>query len=278
MVTALASLAMGVGLGARPAEGVVVEHVTKTFATDEGTVVALDDVSLSIGRGEFVTVIGPSGCGKSTLLKVVAGLLSADSGSVWIDGQTVDRAIANKLVGLVPQSPALMPWRTVLANVRLPTQVNRRANAGRRLRDPALVLSSFGLGDVLDRYPFQLSGGMQQRVAIARAFVFDPAILLMDEPFSALDELTREQLRLELLGFWQSNRKAVLFVTHSVAEAVALSDRIVVMSPRPGRVVQVVDVGLPRPRGEDLYGDPAFIQVAAEVRSALRGAPRPRRG
>lgn len=278
MVTALASPAMGVGLGARRAEGVVVEHVTKTFATDEGTVVALDDVSLSIGRGEFVTVIGPSGCGKSTLLKVVAGLLSADSGSVWIDGQTVDRAIANKLVGLVPQSPALMPWRTVLANVRLPTQVNRRANAGRRLRDPALVLSSFGLGDVLDRYPFQLSGGMQQRVAIARAFVFDPAILLMDEPFSALDELTREQLRLELLGFWQSNRKAVLFVTHSVAEAVALSDRIVVMSPRPGRVVQVVDVGLPRPRGEDLYGDPTFIQVAAEVRSALRGAPRPRRG
>jgi NitT/TauT family transport system ATP-binding protein len=252
------------------AGGVLVEHVTKTFGSGPGQVLVLDDISLSIGRGEFVTIIGPSGCGKSTILRVVAGLTGADSGSVTIDGETVSRATADKLIGLVPQSPALFPWRTVLANVRLPIEVNKSANAGRALRDPVEVLKSFGLGDVLKRYPFQLSGGMQQRVAIARAFVFDPAILLMDEPFSALDELNRDQQRLELLQFWQSNRKAVLFVTHSVPEAIALSDRVIVMSGHPGRIERVIDIGLPRPRSESVYSDPEFRKLEDEVRSTLR--------
>ncbi len=249
--------------------GVRVDRVSKAFGTGPGRVVVLDDISLSIGRGEFVTIIGPSGCGKSTILRVVAGLLKADSGSVTIDGETVSRATADKLIGLVPQSPALFPWRTVLANVRLPIQVNKSANSGRRLRDPVEVLTSFGLGHVLKRYPSQLSGGMQQRVAIARAFVFDPAILLMDEPFSALDELNRDQQRLELLNFWQSNRKAVLFVTHSVPEAVALSDRVIVMSARPGRIERVIDIDLPRPRSEAVYGDPEFRKLEDEIRSTL---------
>jgi NitT/TauT family transport system ATP-binding protein len=249
---------------------VLVDHVSKVFGSGASRVVVLDDISLSIGRGEFVTIIGPSGCGKSTILRVVAGLLKADSGSVTVDGETVSRATADKLIGLVPQSPALFPWRTVLANVRLPIQVNKSANSGRDLRDPVDVLTSFGLGDVLKRYPFQLSGGMQQRVAIARAFVFDPAILLMDEPFSALDELNRDQQRLELLSFWQSNRKAVLFVTHSVPEAVALSDRVIVMSARPGRIERVIDIDLPRPRSEAVYGDPEFRKLEDEIRATLR--------
>jgi NitT/TauT family transport system ATP-binding protein len=252
------------------AGGVLVDHLSKSFGIGADRIVVLDDITLSIARGEFVSIIGPSGCGKSTILRIVAGLVSADSGTVSIDGETVDRATADKLVGLVPQSPALLPWRSVLANVRLPIQVNAKANRGRQLRDPEAVLRSFGLGHVLRRYPFQLSGGMQQRVAIARAFVFDPAILLMDEPFSALDELTREQQRLELLEFWQSNRKAVLFVTHSVAEAVALSDRIIVMSARPGRIETVIEVNLPRPRTEAVYADAQFHALTTEVRSVLR--------
>jgi NitT/TauT family transport system ATP-binding protein len=256
--------------GPADAGGVLVDHVSKAFGSGAGRVVVLDDVSLSIGRGEFVTIIGPSGCGKSTILRVVAGLLKADSGSVTIDGETVRRATADKLIGLVPQSPALFPWRTVLGNVRLPIQVNKSANSGRALRDPVDVLTSFGLGHALKRYPFQLSGGMQQRVAIARAFVFDPAILLMDEPFSALDELNRDQQRLELLNFWQSNRKAVLFVTHSVPEAVALSDRVIVMSARPGRIERVIDIDLPRPRNEAVYADPEFRKLEDEIRSTLR--------
>ncbi len=249
--------------------GVRIDHVSKSFGTGANRVAVLDDISLTIDRGEFVSIIGPSGCGKSTILRVVAGLLPSDTGTVTVDGETVTRATADKLIGLVPQSPALFPWRTVLANVRLPIQLNKKANAGRSLRDPAEVLRSFGLGHVLKRYPFQLSGGMQQRVAIARAFVFDPAILLMDEPFSALDELNRDRQRLELLKFWQSNRKAVLFVTHSVPEAVALSDRIMVMSAHPGRIEAVIDVDLPRPRDEAVYSQPQFHALEAEVRSVL---------
>jgi NitT/TauT family transport system ATP-binding protein len=257
---------------------VLIEHVSKAFGSGTSRVTVLEDISLSIGRGEFVTIIGPSGCGKSTILRIVAGLLAADSGTVTIDGETVSRATAAKLIGLVPQTPALLPWRTVLANVQLPVQVNKQANHGRAVRDPVAVLRSFGLGDVLTRYPFQLSGGMQQRVAIARAFVFDPAILLMDEPFSALDELNRDQQRLELLDFWQSNRKAVLFVTHSVAEAVALSDRVIVMSPRPGRIERVIRISLPRPRGEAVYGDPEFRKAQDEIRLALRAMTEPGNG
>ncbi|MFD4422278.1 ABC transporter ATP-binding protein [Agromyces sp. NPDC058484] len=249
--------------------GVRVANVSKSFGADGERVKVLDDVSLTIGMGEFVSVIGPSGCGKSTLLKVVAGLVDADEGNVTVDGETVRSAARDKLIGLVPQSPALLPWRTVVDNVSLPINVNRKANEGRTLRDPRELLSSFGLGAALDKYPGQLSGGMQQRAAIARAFAFDPSILLMDEPFSALDEMNRDQQRLGLLEFWQSNRKAVLFVTHSVPEAIMLSDRIIVMAAHPGRIAQVIDVNLPRPRTVEAYATDEFRDLEGVVRSAL---------
>jgi NitT/TauT family transport system ATP-binding protein len=253
-----------------PHSGVAIEGVSKSFGSGEDRAHVLDKMSLTIGRGEFVSLIGPSGSGKSTLLKIVAGLVPADEGRVTIDGESVAAATRDKLIGLVPQSPALLPWRTVLGNVRLPIQINARANKGRALRDPEEVLRSFGLGPALKRYPAQLSGGMQQRVAIARAFVFDPGVLLMDEPFSALDELNRDQQRFGLLTFWQSNRKAVLFVTHSVPEAVMLSDRIVVMSTHPGRVHKIIEVKLPRPRDAGVYEHPDFHALETEVRLSLR--------
>ncbi|MGV8876849.1 MAG: ABC transporter ATP-binding protein [Rhodoglobus sp.] len=255
---------------AQPHAGVHIANVSKSFGPADARTLVLDDVSLSITMGEFVTVIGPSGCGKSTLVKTVAGLLSHDSGTVLIDGMSVAAAAKNKLIGLVPQSPALLPWRTVLDNVRLPIAVNPRANANRRLRDPQEVLESFGLGDALHKFPGQLSGGMQQRVAIARAFVFDPSVLLMDEPFSALDEMNRDQQRLGLLDFWQSNRKAVMFVTHSVSEAVMLSDRIVVMGMLPGHIAEIISVDLPRPRTLEVYATAEFREVESRVRDTVR--------
>lgn len=254
---------------ARP--GVRVDNVSKSFGSNGSRVKVLDGVSLSISMGEFVSVIGPSGCGKSTLLKVIAGLVEADEGSVTIDGTSVRSAADAKLIGLVPQSPALLPWRTVLDNVRLPLTVNRKANAGRAVRDPEELLGSFGLGAAIGKYPGQLSGGMQQRAAIARAFVFDPSILVMDEPFSALDEMNRDQQRLGLLEFWNSNRKAVLFVTHSVPEAIMLSDRIIVMAAHPGRIAEVIDVGLPRPRTAETYDTDGFRDLERDVRAALHG-------
>ncbi len=248
----------------------VVDAVSKSFGSGRERNLVLDGISLTIARGEFVSIIGPSGCGKSTLLKVAAGLLRADGGRVTVDGESVTAARRDKLIGLVPQSPALLPWRTVLGNVRLPIQVNRDANRDRALRDPEEVLRSFGLGKALKLYPSQLSGGMQQRVAIARAFVFDPGVLLMDEPFSALDELNRDEQRFGLLAFWQSNRKAVLFVTHSVPEAVMLSDRIVVMTTHPGRIYRIVQNTLPRPRDAGVYDHPDFHRIESEVRQSLR--------
>ncbi len=250
--------------------GVQVSNVTKSFGTDEARTTVLNGVTLSIRKGEFVSLIGPSGCGKSTLLKVVAGLSEADSGSVTIKGKSVREASKDKAIGLVPQSPALLPWRTILENVTLPIKINPNANAGRSLRDPKEILESFGLGHAIHKYPAQLSGGMQQRAAIARAFVFDPEILLMDEPFSALDEMNRDQQRMGLLDFWQSNRKSVLFVTHSVPEAIMLSDRIVVMAAHPGRISEIIDVNLPRPRSEDMYASDAFRDLEGTVRSSLR--------
>ena len=250
--------------------GVQISGVSKSFGREGARTLVLDNVDLSIRMGEFVSVIGPSGCGKSTLLKVVAGLIEADEGEVTVDGSSVKTATQNKMIGLVPQSPALLPWRTVLDNVTLPMSVNRKANSGRALRDPKEILESFGLGHAMDKYPSQLSGGMQQRVAIARAFVFDPSVLLMDEPFSALDEMNRDQQRLGLLDFWQSNRKAVLFVTHSVPEAIMLSDRVVVMAAHPGRVAEVIDINLPRPRDADVYATDEFRDLEGAVRATLR--------
>lgn len=250
--------------------GVHVESISKSYGAHQARTTVLDRVSLTIRKGEFVSVIGPSGCGKSTLLKVVAGLSSADSGRVTINGKSVRQAAKDKAIGLVPQAPALLPWRTILENVTLPITVNSGANQGRNLRDPKELLESFGLGQAIHRYPAQLSGGMQQRAAIARAFVFDPAILLMDEPFSALDEMNRDQQRMGLLKFWQSNQKSVLFVTHSVPEAIILSDRIVLMSAHPGKIAEIFEVNLPRPRHEEMYASDAFRDLEGRVRTSLR--------
>lgn len=241
---------------------VTVDQVTKVFPARGGAVNALVDVQLSVQRGEFVSVIGPSGCGKSSLLRIVAGLLRPDTGSVSIFGDDPSAACAKKQVGLVPQTPALFPWRSVLDNVRLPFQVNRHRHVGGDPPlDPVEVLDALGLGAATNRRPGELSGGMAQRVAVARAFVFGASLLLMDEPFSALDELTRESARQQLLALWQQHRKTVLFVTHSVTEAVLLSDRVVIMTPGPGRLAGEVTVDLPRPR-------PPGVELTEELRAA----------
>lgn len=258
--------------GPPSAPALVVDGVSKGFGPRPRRVAAIEDVSLSLEAGQFVTIIGPSGCGKTTLLRIVAGLLDPDGGTVSVFGGSVDRAVEAKHIGLVPQSPALLPWRTVLENVRLPLQVNRKADVAdsRACLDPVEVLRSFGLGDVLDRRPAQLSGGMEQRVAIARAFVFDPPVLLMDEPFSAVDELTREVLRHELLSVWQGSRKTVLFVTHSVAEAIALSDAVLIMSPGPGHIQKVVPIDLPRPRRDLVETTGDFHELERQIRMEIR--------
>jgi len=250
--------------------GVNICNISKRFDAGDTRITVLDEVSLTIAKGEFVSLIGPSGCGKSTLLKVVAGLLDADGGTVSINGKSVREASRDKSIGLVPQSPALLPWRTIIDNVRLPIEINPAANAGRSLRKPEELLTSFGLGVAMQRYPAQLSGGMQQRAAIARAFVFDPDILLMDEPFSALDEMNRDQQRMGLLDFWQSNQKSVLFVTHSVPEAIILSDRIVLMAAHPGRIAEIIEVNLPRPRDEAMYASDEFRDLEGHIRRELR--------
>jgi NitT/TauT family transport system ATP-binding protein len=252
----------------------VIDSVCKGFGKAGARVPAVDNVSFTVNRGEFVTIIGPSGCGKTTLLRIVAGLLEVDSGDVSIFGESVSAAIRAKHVGFVPQQPALFPWRTVLDNVRLPLEVNKKADSrvSRNQIDPVELLESFGLGHVLKSRPAELSGGMQHRVAIARAFVFDPPILLMDEPFAAVDELTRESLRHELLSIWQSNKKTVLFVTHSIAEAIALSDTVVIMSPHPGRIQKIVRVNLPRPRGEMIETSPEFHELERQVRLEIRSS------
>jgi len=253
-----------------PHAGVELRHIGKSFGHGAARTRVLDGISLSIGKGEFVSLIGPSGCGKSTLLNVVAGLVNADSGHVLINGKPVREASRDKAIGLVPQSSALLPWRSIVDNVRLPLTLNLPANAGRQLRDPEELLTCFGLGAAMHRYPAQLSGGMRQRASIARAFVFDPDVLLMDEPFSALDEINRDQQRMGLLDVWQSNQKSVLFVTHSVPEAIILSDRIVIMSTHPGRIAEIIEVNLPRPRDEAMYAGAAFRELEARVRRCLR--------
>lgn len=254
-----------------PADGLALAGVTRGFGTGEGRVDAVADCTLSVERGRFVALIGPSGCGKSTVLRLAAGLLAPDGGRVTIFGEDVATARRRKQIGYVPQTPALLAWRSVLDNVRFPLEVNRKATTQPR-RDPEAVLAALGLGEVLHRRPAELSGGMQQRVAIARAFAFEPALLLMDEPFSAVDEMTRETLRHELLALWQQDQRTVLFVTHSVTEAVVLADRIAVMSARPGRIHAEVPVELPRPRPPELEGSSAVAAVEREVRRALRAA------
>lgn len=261
-------------------DGLVVSGVSKAYASEDRLVAALDSVDLRVPEGRFVTLIGPSGCGKSTLVRILAGLVRPDKGYVSVLGEDVDSARRAKRIGFVPQALALLPWRTVLDNVRLPLELNRSAGLGRlgrpeRGRDPSEVLRALGLGDVLDRRPAELSGGMRQRVAIARSFVHEPAVLLMDEPFAALDELTSDVLRRELLRLWQLTGTTVLFVSHSISEAVLLSDEVVVMTPAPGRVAAVVEVPLARPRGDLVEVSDEFRDVERAVRLALRGVLSP---
>jgi NitT/TauT family transport system ATP-binding protein len=268
-----------------PSAAIEVSGVRRVYSTGAtGPLVALDDVDLSIAPGTFVSVIGPSGCGKSTLLRVIAGLEQPDRGSVTVHGVTPDEASAAKMLGLVPQTPALLPWRSVLGNVTMPTRVNRgaarRRNAiagdaagtARRTPDMTELLRKAGLGDVMHKLPAQISGGMQQRTAIVRAFGLQPEVLLMDEPFSALDEFTRESMQEQLLDLWDEVKSTVVFITHSVSEAVRLSDRVVVMAPRPGRITDVIDIDIDRPRPQSLLKDPLFHDYEDLIRDRLRTA------
>jgi NitT/TauT family transport system ATP-binding protein len=256
-------------------QGPVVEisGVSKVFAQrgqTAGRVEALLDIDVSIAAGEFVSLIGPSGCGKSTLLRIIGDLTSPTSGTVMVNGKPAPRARLDRDYGMVFQAPVLFDWRTVQGNVELPLEVSgtpKRERTERALEHLRLV----ELADFAGHYPWQLSGGMQQRVAIARALAVDPAILLMDEPFGALDEMTRERMNLELLKVWERTATTIVFVTHSIAEAVFLSTRVVVMSPRPGRISAVIDIDLPRQRSADTRELEQYFHLVTAVREALRG-------
>ncbi|WP_235890659.1 ABC transporter ATP-binding protein [Martelella alba] len=253
---------------------ICVEKVEKIYESDRGTVRALSDIDLSIERGRFVTLFGPSGCGKSTLLRVIAGLEEQTAGAVSLFGQTPAEASRDKNIAWIPQSNALLPWLTIRDNVLLSQKINREAERrGKSLRipeDPDQVLDELKLGDFKNARPSELSGGMRQRAAIARGFVQGAPLMLMDEPFSALDELTRDALRLRLLTVWERHRKTVVFVTHSAFEAVLLSDQVVVMTPRPGRIHSVIDIDLPRPRTFEVTETREFEQLVRAVKHTLR--------
>jgi NitT/TauT family transport system ATP-binding protein len=241
--------------------------VTKTFP--RGNVTALQDIDLQLHAGEFVSLIGPSGCGKSTLLRVIGDLVEPTSGSVTVNGKPARRARIDRDYGIVFQDAVLFDWRTVAKNIALPLEMLGWDGARRRQRVEEM-LSLVELTGFEGHHPWQLSGGMQQRVSIARALAFEPALLLMDEPFGALDEMTRERLNLELLSIWQQLRSTVVFVTHSISEAVFLSTRVVVMSPRPGRIAGQVAIDLPGPRTVETREDPNFFELVTQVRELLR--------
>lgn len=232
---------------------------------------ALTDVDLHVAEGEFVAIVGPSGCGKSTLLKLVAGLLEADGGSIEIAGRSPASARDNKQLAFAPQSPALLPWATVRANAQLLTKVNRKAASGRIATAEEIdeLLLRVGLADFADALPHELSGGMQQRVGLVRAFALHAPVLLMDEPFAALDEFVRTEMRYLLLDLWERNKASVLFVTHSLSEAVSLADRIVVMAAQPGRIEHIHTVSLQRPRRPEQEDEVAFLAETWAVRHLL---------
>ncbi len=253
---------------------IVLDHVAKTFVTRGGEeVVAMTDVSLDVGRNEFVCLVGPSGCGKSTLLRLVAGLVAPTGGTVSIGGATVSEPRDD--TGIVFQAPTLLPWASILDNVLFPLDMMGRLDAAGRERARDL-LALVGLAGFEGKYPRELSGGMQQRAGICRALVHDPDILLMDEPFGALDALTREELTIELMRIWQERPKTILFVTHSIPEAVLLADRVVVMSARPGRVAEIINVALPRPRDFDMEARSEFQAITRRIRELIFGNRRVR--
>jgi NitT/TauT family transport system ATP-binding protein len=248
---------------------VALHDVSKTFG--RGGTTALEGIDLGVERGEFISLIGPSGCGKSTLLRVIGDLVEPSAGTVLVNGKSAHQARLDRDYGIVFQAAVLYDWRTVAKNIALPLELlgwdrQRRAERVREMVD--LV----ELGGFESHHPWQLSGGMQQRVSIARALSFSPALLLMDEPFGALDEMTRERLNLELLNIWHETGSTVIFVTHSISEAVFLSTRVVVMSARPGRIAGIVPVDLKQPRGAETREDPRFFELVTEVREALHGS------
>ena len=249
---------------------VEVKNASVVYETADSPVHALSNIDLNIAAGEFVSLIGPSGCGKTTLVRVIADLEKISNGTVLVNGVSPAEARLSRAYGYVFQAPALFPWRNVLANVTLPLQIQGKSKAAAN-SIATEYLARVGLAGFEKKYPWQLSGGMQQRVSIARALSFEPRILMMDEPFGALDEITRDRLNEQLQQLWQKERRTVVFVTHSIAEAVYLSTRIVVMSPRPGRIVRVIDSTLPDERHQGLKDTSEFMALAHEVREALAG-------
>ncbi len=251
---------------------VLIESLSKTFEIDGRQVQALQDISLSLEEGEFGALIGPSGCGKSTLLRMVADILQPSSGALSIDGAPPSRVRLNHGIGFIFQDPSLLPWRTALENIRLPLEVvgarGERADA-----TPMELLELVGLKGFEQARPAQMSGGMQQRCAIARALVLKPKVLLLDEPFGALDEITRYRMNLELLRVWAQTRTTALMVTHSIEEAVFMADKIFVMAANPGRVIGQVEVGLSRPRHLAQMNEPSFLEAVSRVRSGLFTEP-----
>jgi NitT/TauT family transport system ATP-binding protein len=241
-----------------------IEGVTKRF----DRTVALQEIDLSIAESEFVSLIGPSGCGKSTLLRIVGDLIKPTDGKVIVNGKSARQARRDRDYGIVFQDPVLYDWRTVTKNIALPLEMARWSRAKRTQRVQEMI-RLVELAGFENHHPWQLSGGMQQRVSIARALSFDPALLLMDEPFGALDEMTRERLNMELLRIWEQSGSTIVFVTHSIAEAVFLSTRVAVMSARPGRISSVIPINLPQPRTALTREDPRFFELVTEVREAL---------
>lgn len=238
-----------------------------TFSTSDGPVYALQGINLTVNDGDFVSFIGPSGCGKTTLLRVIADLEQATAGTISVNGMSPAQARMARAYGYVFQAPALYPWRTVEKNVGLPLEIMGTADAASRVKRN---LELVNLGGFEKKFPWQLSGGMQQRVSIARALAVEPKLLLMDEPFGALDEIVRDKLNQQLLELWAATKKTVVFVTHSIPEAVFLSSKIVVMSPRPGRIIDVIETKLPAKRTLDIRETPEFLKIAHRVREGLK--------
>jgi NitT/TauT family transport system ATP-binding protein len=251
-----------------PGDVIAVRRLSKSYGSGPGAIVALRDIDFTVADGEFMSIVGPSGCGKSTLLKILAGLISSD-GEALINGTPVEGPRQD--IGMVFQSPVLFPWRSVLGNVLLPVDVQRLGREKMTQRALGLI-SLVGLSGFEHRYPWELSGGMQQRVALVRALVHDPALLLMDEPFGALDALTREAMNVELQRIWLERRKTVLFVTHSTSEAVFLADRVLVMTARPGRIGDMLTIDFPRPRSLDVMTTEPFGAHVRRIRSALNAS------
>ncbi len=249
------------------------EDIGLHYRTKGATVAALEGVTIEIPARSFVSVVGPSGCGKTTLLKVLSGVLKATKGRVLFDDVPIEDADLLGKIGYVFQRPLLLPWRTALENILLTTEITRKdLPLQERIAAARNWISLTGLDGFEDRRPHELSGGMQQRVSLSRALAFQPPILLMDEPFAALDEITRETMQEELLRLWSMTRSTVVFITHSISEAVLLSERVIVMSARPGRVDEIIDVPFPQPRDEELRGSPRFTELVQRIRHKLRGS------